>query len=450
MSLLSEIRKKKIPAFLADVAEKERVSQEFLVKGITEGTITIPRNSQRGKIPAVAIGKGLFTKVNANIGTSRDRSDVENEVKKAKTALKYGADAIMDLSTWGDISSIRKRIMEEVRIPMGTVPIYELACGKMKEGKTIDDASEDEFFDAVEKQAREGVDFMTIHAGVCRETMDIFRSSGRKMGIVSRGGALTAKWMAEHKMENPFNKHFEKLLDILEKYDVTISLGDGMRPGCIADATDKVQLRELEILGELADRAFDRGVQVLIEGPGHVPLNEIEFNMKIQQSLCRNRPFYVLGPIVTDIAPGYDHITSAIGGAVAAMSGADFLCYVTPAEHLKLPDDEDVRIGVVSARIAAHAADIVKRGDVAKERDLEMSLYRSRRDWKNQIRTAIDPERAEHLHSQGISSKEDACTMCSELCPIRMLEDLENKAGTKRKKKKEKKINPRRPRCLLS
>lgn len=427
MSLINDILNGKVADYLKNIAEKERVLLDFLCQGIREGTIVVPRNLKRTSAAFVAIGKGLFTKVNANVGTSRDRVDIDCEIEKAKVSEKYGADAVMDLSTWGDLSLLRRRIMEAVKIPLGTVPVYEIAYESIKRGQNIEEASWQEFFDVVEKQAREGVDFMTIHAGVCRETMSIFHAFPRKMGIVSRGGAMTAKWMARNKAENPFFQYYDKLLDILLEHDVCISLGDGMRPGCIADATDKVQLRELAILGELAERAHQRGVQVMIEGPGHIPLHEIELNMKIQQVLCRNKPFYVLGPVVTDIAPGYDHITSAIGGAVAASSGADFLCYVTPSEHLKLPDVEDVRTGVIASKIAAHAADIVKRGDVASERDREMSFYRRKRDWNSQIACAIDPEKARSMHADGISETEDVCTMCSEFCPIKMIDEMENK-----------------------
>ena len=426
MSLINDLNKGIIPEYLNDVAKRESVSLDFLISGIKHGNIIVPVNRKRKGFRPVAIGKGLFTKVNANVGTSKDRSDLDYEIKKAKLAEEYGADAIMDLSTWGDLALIRQRMIDEVQIPLGTVPVYEFAYEKMKSGKNIEDTSVDEFFDIIERQAREGVDFMTIHSGVCKETLDIFRSSNRIMGIVSRGGALTARWMTINKRENPFFEYYDRLLDILLAYDVTISLGDGMRPGCLADATDKVQLKELAILGELAERAFCKGVQVMIEGPGHIPINQVEFNMKIQQVLCKDKPFYVLGPIVTDIAPGYDHITSAIGGALAASYGADFLCYVTPAEHLKLPDLEDVREGVIASKIAAHAADIAKRPEVAAKRDLKMSTYRRKRDWKSQIDCALDPKKAGEFHNTGISETEDVCTMCSEFCPIKVLEEIED------------------------
>ncbi|MCK5708461.1 MAG: phosphomethylpyrimidine synthase ThiC [Candidatus Aureabacteria bacterium] len=427
MSLLTDIRNGNIPDFIKNVAETEKVTVGFIKKGLLDGSIIIPRNIKRVDAETVAIGKGLFTKINANIGTSKDKLDVDYEISKAITSVKYGADAVMDLSTWGDLSYIRKRMLEEVKKPVGTVPVYEIAYNKLKEGKNIEDVTTDEFFDVIEKQASEGVDFMTIHSGVCRETMKIFEKNSRIMGIVSRGGALTARWMYKNKKENPYFEHFERLLEILLKYDVTLSLGDGMRPGCIADATDEVQLKELSILGELADRAFEKGVQVMIEGPGHVPLNQIEFNMKIQQVICKNKPFYVLGPLVTDIAPGYDHITSAIGGAIAASNGADFLCYVTPAEHLKLPDIDDVREGVIASKIAAHASDIVKRPEVSMLKDLNMSKHRRKRDWKKQIECAIDPEKAQALHDVGVSEVEDVCTMCSGLCPIKILDEMEVK-----------------------
>jgi phosphomethylpyrimidine synthase len=423
MSLITDMRNGRRPEFLSAVAEKEKVSTEALCGGILQGHIVVPRNSHRPSCPPVAVGKGLFTKVNANIGTSRDRNDLDHELNKARVALKYGADAIMDLSTWGDLQHIRTIIMEHIPLPLGTVPVYELACGLMKSGRSIEDASIEDFFAVIEKQAQEGVDFMTIHAGVCRDTLAVLREFPRTLGIVSRGGALTARWMTRNSRENPYFEFYDRLLDILAKHDVTISLGDAMRPGCQADATDRVQLKELALLGELAERAFQKGVQVMIEGPGHVPLHQIELNMKLQQALCHNRPFYVLGPLVTDIAPGYDHITSAIGGAIAAAHGADFLCYVTPAEHLKLPDIEDVKLGVIASRIAAHAADIVKRGRDASDRDLTMSCHRRKRDWKQQIACAIDPERAGQLHAQGLSQTEDVCTMCSEFCPIRMLDE---------------------------
>ena len=425
MNLISDILNGKYEYYeeiLKKIAEKEKVDISFLVEGIKKGEIIIPANIKRKKLLSVAIGKGLFTKINANVGTSKDKVDVEFEVEKAKISYKYGADAIMDLSTWGDLSSIRKRMMDEVPLPLGTVPVYELAYKKSVEGKKVEEAHPEEFLEVVKKQAEEGVDFMTIHAGVCREVMDVYYKYPRKMGIVSRGGAMSAKWMEKNKRENPYYEFYDELLEIMSEYDVAISLGDGMRPGCLADATDRPQLKELEILGMLAERAFEKGVQVMIEGPGHIPLNQIEMNMKLQQVLCNNRPFYVLGPVVTDIAPGYDHITSAIGGAIAASSGADFLCYVTPAEHLRLPDIEDVREGVIASKIAAHAADIVKRGEAALERDYKISVYRRNRNWEKQFEYALDPEKAKKMHYEGISIDEDVCSMCSEFCPMKIMD----------------------------
>ncbi len=424
-TLIELAREKKPPDWLEDVARSEGVDLNLLLKLIAKGEVVIPRNILRDDdFRPKAIGRYMSTKVNANVGTSADYVNVEEEVEKAKVAVKYGADAVMDLSTGGDLDYIRKRIMETVNVPFGTVPIYQAV-----REKSIEELSEDDFFRVVEKHAKDGVDFMTIHAGVCKISLERLKNSKRLMGIVSRGGSIIAKWIEATGEENPYYKDFDYLLEILKEYDVTISLGDAFRPGCLADASDRAKFTEFIILGELVEKCREAGVQAMVEGPGHVPINEIETSVKAMKFVTRNAPLYLLGPLVTDIAAGYDHIAAAIGAAIAGMHGADFICYVTPSEHLSLPTIEDVREGVIAAKIAAHAADLVKEGqrERAWKRDLEMSIARKNLDWKRQFELSIDPEKAMEVHSRR-KSKGDACSMCGDLCAIKISREVLEKS----------------------
>src|SRR3990170_3053593 len=384
MTQLEAARKGTITEEMRSAAASEGVDAEFIRKGIEDGVIVINKNKLHRSISGLAVGRGLRTKVNANIGSSQDKADIEEELKKLKVAIDAGADAVMDLSTGGDVSAIRKAVMNESTVAIGTVPIYQAAYGARKKGKSFVELDAEEMFDSIEAHAEDGVDFITVHCGVTRSSVERIKREGRIMGIVSRGGALTAEWMKFNKKENPLYEEYDRLLKIAKKYDMVLSLGDGLRPGCLADATDRAQVEELVILGELAQKAVSEGVQVMIEGPGHVPINQIEANILLQKRLCHGAPFYVLGPLVTDIAPGYDHITSAIGGAIAGTAGADFLCYVTPSEHLRLPTVEDVKEGVIASKIAGHAADIVKGVKGAREWDLQMAKARKSIDWESQ------------------------------------------------------------------
>lgn len=425
MRQIEEARKGNITPEMASVARDEGLPPEQVAAGVAEGTIVILRNnravSRARKV--LGVGKGLRTKNNANIGTSRDACDVEYELQKLDVSVKYGADTVMDLSTGGDLAAIRRLVLERSPVPVGSVPIYQAATHALEEGKPFHRMLPDEIFAVIEENAKDGMDFVTVHCGVTQASLQALRNQGRVLGVVSRGGALLVDWMMENDAENPLYADYDRLLDIAYEYDLTLSLGDGMRPGCIADATDRAQIQELLTLGDLAKRALESGVQVMIEGPGHIPLHQIGENIKLEKELCHGAPFYVLGPLVTDIAPGYDHITSAIGGAIAAWMGADFLCYVTPAEHLRLPTIEDVREGVIAARIAAHAADIAKGIKGASEKDFRLSLLRQKRDWAGQIAASIDPEKARAYHDSSPSTVSDACSMCSELCSIRLLEE---------------------------
>ncbi|MEA3432931.1 MAG: phosphomethylpyrimidine synthase ThiC, partial [candidate division WOR-3 bacterium] len=407
---------------------EERLSPEYIRNGVASGTIVIPSNSKNHPTKYIGIGKGLRTKVNANIGTSPDVVDIEGEIRKAHIAENYGADTIMDLSTGGNLSHIRRKIKEAFSGPLGTVPIYEIACRKAEMQIDFRKAGEDEIIDIVEEHARDGVDFVTVHCGVTKCVIDTLKSQGRIMDIVSRGGAILAAWMEYNKKENPLYLHFDKVLDIAREYDLTLSLGDGLRPGSIIDSTDRPQIEELIVLGELRDRALEAGVQVMIEGPGHIPIHEVKMNVEIEKSICKGAPFYVLGPIVTDIAPGYDHITSAIGGALAAAYGADFLCYVTPAEHIGLPTEDDVKEGVIATRIAAHAGDIAKGLSGALDIDKEISTARRRLDWKKQRKLAINPGKI--AAEKGVGT----CTMCGNYCAIKIIEEyVTSETGKKQK-----------------
>jgi phosphomethylpyrimidine synthase len=402
------------------VAGQEGIQPEILRECMARGEAVILLNKNH-KIQPMGVGKGLRTKVNANIGTSSDRLDLAFEISKAKTAVRAGADAIMDLSTGGDLTEIRRAIMKEVPAVIGTVPIYQAAIETVERKGGIVKMTEDDIFSVLERQAEEGVDFFTVHCGVTLSSLERLKKQGRLMDIVSRGGSFLTTWMIANERENPLYEYFDRLLEIVFKYDVTLSLGDGLRPGSLKDSTDRAQIQELLTLGELTQRAWEQDVQVMIEGPGHVPLHEIRTNIQIEKKLCCNAPFYVLGPIVTDIAPGYDHITSAIGGAIAGEAGADFLCYVTPGEHLKLPGVDDVWQGVIATRIAAHAADIAKGLPKAMEWDNAMSAARKNLNWEEQIRLAIDPEQARKLREQGRPIEEDVCSMCGEYCAIKLV-----------------------------
>ncbi len=400
-------------------ALSEGVAADFIREGVACGNIAVCRNKLHDIAP-LAIGKGLRTKINANIGTSGDSADLSVELEKLRVSVKAGADAVMDLSTGGDIDDIRKEIIKESAVIIGTVPIYSAVVELNRKGKVFTEMTGEDLFRAIEDHAKDGVDFITVHCGVTRSTIERLNNEGRLMDIVSRGGSMLAAWMAKNGKENPLYEQYDRLLDIAREYELVLSLGDGLRPGSIADATDRSQVHELITLGELTQRAWDRGVQVMVEGPGHVPLDQIEANILLQKRLCHGAPFYVLGPLVTDIAPGYDHITSAIGGAIAARAGADFLCYVTPSEHLRLPDIEDVKEGVIASRIAAHAADIAKGVKGAMERDIQMSKYRRALDWEGQIKTSIDPDKARRLRESAKPTESNVCTMCAALCAIKV------------------------------
>ena len=420
MTQLEKAREGIISEEMKACAMEEGVEAEFIRQGMVDGNIVICRNVNHTAIKPLAIGKGLRTKVNANIGTSRDNNDLAVELEKLKIAAAAGADAVMDLSTGGDLAQIRKAVMEQATVAIGTVPIYQAAVKILNEKKAIAEMTSEDMFAVIEENGRDGVDFITVHCGVNRLSVAAVEAQGRVLGIVSRGGSMTANWMHCNKRENPLFEEYDRLLEIAHRYDMVLSLGDGLRPGATDDATDRGQLQELIILGELAARARAAGVQVMIEGPGHVPITEVEANIKLQKKICQGAPFYVLGPLPTDIAPGYDHITSAIGGAIAGAAGADFLCYVTPAEHLRLPSLADVRDGVIAARIAAHIADIAKGVKGARERDRKMSECRKNFDWQGQVDLSIDPERTVALLEKSKSAQDEGCSMCGEFCAIKL------------------------------
>jgi phosphomethylpyrimidine synthase len=404
------------------IAKDEGVDVNVLRDNVAAGKTAILANNRHKNFTPKGVGKGLSVKVNANIGTSPERVDIKEELKKLKMACDAGADAVMDLSTGGNLDEIRKIIMAEAGIPIGTVPIYQAAVETVKKKKPITQMEPDDIFDVIEKHGIDGVDFITVHCGVTQNSLARLKKQGRITDIVSRGGAFLAEWMIINKKENPLYEQFDRLIKIAKKYDMTLSLGDGLRPGCIADATDRGQIEELVILGELCAEALENGVQVMVEGPGHVPINQIETNMVLQKRLCNDAPFYVLGPIVTDIAPGYDHITSAIGGALAGYYGADFLCYVTPSEHLGLPTPQDVRDGVIVTKIAAHAADLARGNEKAFARDKAMATYRKALDWNGQIKCAIDPEKIRKFRKDR-NLTDDVCSMCGEFCSMKRMKD---------------------------
>lgn len=398
------------------VASKENIDPQKLKRSIALGKVVIPANKNHRSLAPEGIGEGLRTKINVNLGISKDCCDIDLEIQKVEHALALKAEAIMDLSCFGKTREFRTRLIDMSTAMIGTVPVYD-AVGFYD--KDLRDITVDEFFRVVEEHAEDGVDFMTIHAGLNRATAEKVRLDSRLTGIVSRGGSLLFAWMKMNNRENPFYEHYDRLLDICEAYDITLSLGDSCRPGSIHDSTDAAQVEEMIVLGELTLKSWERNIQVMIEGPGHMALNEISGNMMLEKRLCHGAPFYVLGPVVTDIAPGYDHITSAIGGAIAAANGADFLCYVTPAEHLRLPTLEDMKEGIIATRIAAHAADIAKGIAGARDWDNEMSRARMDLDWEKMIALSIDPEKARLFRESSKPAEEDTCTMCGKMCAMR-------------------------------
>ena len=427
MTQLEFAKQGRVTPQIKKVASEEKVPEELILERIVKGELVIPCNSKVGNMHScslpIGIGKGLRTKVNSNIGSSSDCIDYELEKEKARLSEKTGADTIMDLSTGGDISKFRHIIRENFSGPLGTVPIYEAAIETIQKKGGIVFMTPDDIFQVIERHAKDGVDFVTVHCGVTQAVFDRLKYEGRVTDVVSRGGAFLLTWMLANKQENPLYEHFDRLLDIAYEYDLTLSLGDGFRPGSIADSTDRAQIQELIILGELKQRANARGVQVMIEGPGHIPLHEVEANVLLEKKLCHGAPFYVLGPVVTDIAPGYDEITSAIGGAIASGSGADFLCYVTPSEHIGLPTLDEVKRGIIATRIAAHVGDIAKRVKGASEWDLEMSIARKKLNWNRQIELAIDPDLLKKGRKERKPEEPEVCTMCGKYCAIKLVEE---------------------------
>ena len=408
---------------LGKIAEREGVSREKIVKGIERGIIVALKNAKHGEIAEsfspVLVGYGLSVKVNANIGTSPDIADIELEKEKARVAIEAGADTLMDLSTGGNIDAVRKELLK-LPLPLGTVPVYDVIYEACRRKTAIGNISEDAFIKACEKHAKLGVDFATVHVGITRENLRVVEASNRVIKIVSRGGAIIARWMRETGKENPLYENFDYLLELSAEHGMALSLGDALRPGAIEDATDKAQLAELLTISKLVERAREQGIGVVVEGPGHVPINEIEINIKLQKAICKNAPFYVLGPLVTDVAAAHDHIAAAIGGALAAYHGADFLCYVTPAEHLALPSIEDVRLGVIASKIAAHAADIARGNKKARALDLAMSKARAKFEWEKQFELAIDKEKPKKYREERKPKTKESCTMCGEFCAMKL------------------------------
>jgi phosphomethylpyrimidine synthase len=430
MTQIELAKRGEITAQMKQVAIAEQVSEAAVCQNIAAGKTVIPSNINHPVDRVCGIGKDLRIKVNSNIGTSSDVGSLQSELEKLQISIHYGADTVMDLSTGGDIRNIRRSVLRESSVPIGTVPIYQAMIEAGEKYGPIVEATAEDIFHAIEEQSADGVDFITVHCGVTQSAIQTLKNQRRVTDVVSRGGAFLLGWMLHHNKENPLYDDYDRLLEIALKYDVTLSLGDGMRPGSLADASDRPQVQELLILGELVERAWSAGVQVMVEGPGHLPLNHIAMNMQLQKSICKEAPFYVLGPLVTDIGAGYDHITSAIGGAIAGMSGADFLCYVTPAEHLSLPDSDDVRNGVIASRIAGHAADIVRSQGKAADRDRQMSLARKHLDWEQQAELAIDPERVRAVKSK-FSVKSRACSMCGDYCAMDLVEKYLGITATK-------------------
>jgi len=417
MTLMQDILKGNLPKRISEVARRESVSPEDLAGKIGSGRAVILANAKRPDSFGLALGEGLRTKINANIGTSPDCSSLEFELEKLDRAVRAGADAVMDLSVGGDVDRVRRAVLEKSSVPVGTVPIYQTVLEAAGKGKPVWEITPEEMLATIAKHAEDGVDFVTVHCGITKEAVG--KAAGRVGGIVSRGGAILAEWMVRNNKENPLYTEFEDLLSVAAQFELVLSLGDGLRPGCLADATDEAQLAELRTIGELIRRARARGVQAIVEGPGHVPLHQVESNVLLEKDVCEGAPFYVLGPIVTDVTPGYDHISAAIGGALAAASGADFLCYVTPAEHLCLPGLEEVREGVIALRVAAHAGDIAKGVKGAGKWDRSMSEARRNLDWEKMFSLAMEPEKARELRESNLPAESDLCTMCGEFCAVK-------------------------------
>ncbi len=404
------------------IANNEILNQDAIMNGVAKGHIVIIRKSEDDGACSIGVGKGLKTKINANVGTSPEICNLDMEIEKAKTAIDQGADSIMDLSTGGDLDKIRKTLRRNINKAFGTVPIYQAGIEARRKKGSIIHMDEDDIFKAIEEHAKDGVDFITVHCGVTKNSVNRLIRQKRLLGIVSRGGTFLAAWIMQHKKENPLYENYGYLLEIAKEHDIVLSLGDGLRPGCIHDATDSPQIEELIILGELVERAREFGVQCMVEGPGHIPLDQIKMNVELEKSICKGAPFYVLGPIVTDIAPGYDHIVSAIGGAIAGSYGADFLCYVTPAEHIALPTVDEVRDGVLMTKMAAHIADLTKLKDTASKQDYEISKARAELNWDRQYDLVLDPEKLKNIRIQRPPKETaDACTMCGEFCAINIL-----------------------------
>jgi phosphomethylpyrimidine synthase len=424
MTQIEAARQGKITDEVLAVAEREKRTPSFIVEGLKAGTIVIPVNRLRRGRYALGIGSGLATKVNANLGSSSDESGLEGELEKLRAAIEAGADTVMDLSTGGDIQAIREAILDAATVPVGTVPIYEAAIIAVRSRRAMVEMTEDEIFGAIENHLKSGIDFITVHCGVTRSALERLRNCGRLTDVVSRGGSFMLEWMYYNDKENPLYARYDDLLAVAREYDATLSLGDGLRPGSIADATDILQVSEMVVLGELVQRARAAGVQVMVEGPGHVALDEVEANVLLEKKMCVGAPFYVLGPLVTDVSAGYDHIAGAIGGAVAAAAGADFLCYVTPSEHLRLPDVGDVREGVIASKIAAHAGDIVKRIPGAADWDRSMSEARKSLDWDRMLELAIDPQQARDLRQSSRPQDASLCTMCGEYCAMKKVKGV--------------------------
>jgi phosphomethylpyrimidine synthase len=420
MTRVEEVKAGIISNEITESARREGIAPEKFAAAVAEGKIVVVRNKNRTIQPLI-IGSSTRIKINANIGTSSSLSDIDEELEKMHMAIRYGADAIMDLSTAGDLTAIRKRLLSECTVALGTVPLYEMALRAREQGKSVLQITADDMFEVIEDHCKQGVDFLTLHCGVNKQTVARFKEVKRVAGATSRGGTIIMEWIHCNNQENPLYEQYDRLLDICATYDVAVSLGDGFRPGAIADATDRVQIEELIILGDLVKRAQQKNVGVFVEGPGHVPLHEVATNIKIQKPLCNNAPFYVLGPLVTDVTPGYDHISGAIGGAIAAMAGADFLCYVTPAEHLRLPSIDDVREGVIASRIAANAADIAHGYPGALEWDAAITNAKINLDWERMLSLCIDPEKA-RKYRQSLppsNNNEQLCSMCGEFCAIK-------------------------------
>lgn len=419
------------------VAKNEKVDPEFIRKGMAKGRIIIPKSNNRALEEPIGIGKGLLVKINANVGSSKKVCNIERELKKAKIAVNYGADTVMDLSTGvteKDVKTIRKSILGEIHVPIGTVPIYQSALRSLEQKGAIIHFDEDDLFNVVEEQAKEGVDYFTIHVGVTKRIVNHLKKNPRIMGVVSRGGTFLAAWILRNEKQNPFYENYDYLLELAQEYDFTISLGDGMRPGGIYDSTDYPQIQELLEISKLVKRAWEKNVQVMVEGPGHIPAHEIERNVKMQKSLCDEAPFYVLGPLVTDIAPGYDELVGAIGGTMAGLAGADYLCYVTPSEHLGLPNLKEVKRGVIASKIAAHAVNIARYGKRVSQRDHKMDIARKNLNWKEMIELSIDPERAKKIHfREGTDENYEVCSMCGDFCAIKLLKEALEESRVKKK-----------------